>query len=52
MNIKKIAGIVFLLFASVMVCSANYGKLKPQSGNESKVSQRELTFLVRLRHMA
>ena len=42
MNIKQIAGIGILIFALVMGCSGNYGKVKPQSGSDSKVTQREL----------
>ena len=42
MNIKEIAGIGILIFALVMGCSGNYGKFKPQSESDSKVTQREL----------
>jgi hypothetical protein len=33
---------MLIAFVSIMGCSGNYGKLKTQSGNESKVTQREL----------
>ncbi len=33
---------MLIAFFSIMGCSGNYGKVKPQSGSESKVTQREL----------
>ena len=42
MNIKRFAGIVILIVIFIMGCSGNYGKVKPQSGSDSKVTQREL----------
>ena len=42
MNSKRLAGLVILIVALVMGCSGNYGKVKPQSGSDSKVTQREL----------
>ena len=42
MNIKQLAEIVILIPIFIMGCSGNYGKFKPQSGSESKVTQREL----------
>jgi len=42
MNIKILAGIAILIFIFIMGCSGNYGKVKPQSGSDSKITQREL----------
>ena len=42
MNIKRFAGIVILIVIFIMGCSGNYGKFKPQTETESKVTQREL----------
>ncbi|MHC4244943.1 MAG: hypothetical protein ACYSU4_21245 [Planctomycetota bacterium] len=42
MNIKRLAGIVILIFAFIMGCLGNYGKLKTQSESDSKVTQQEL----------
>ncbi len=42
MNTKRFAGIVILILIFIMGCSGNYGKVKPQSGSDSKVTQREL----------
>jgi len=42
MNIKRFAGIVILIVILIMGCSGNYGKFKPQTETESKVTQREL----------
>jgi hypothetical protein len=42
MNIKRLAGIVALLFIFIMGCSGNYGILKYQSKSESKATKREL----------
>ena len=41
MNIKRLVGIGILIFF-VSGCSANYGKLKTQSKNESMTTQQEL----------
>jgi hypothetical protein len=41
MNIKRLAGIVILIFAFIMGCSG-YGKIKTQSKSESKITQQEL----------
>ena len=42
MNIKRFAGIVILIVIFILGCSGNYGKFKPQTRSESKVTQREL----------
>ena len=42
MSSKRLAGIVVLLVIFIMGCSGNYGKFKPQTETESKVTQREL----------
>jgi hypothetical protein len=42
MNIKRLAGILILLFAFMMGCSGDYGKIKTQSEGDSKVTQQEL----------
>ncbi len=42
MNNKGLAAIVILIVIYIMGCSGNYGKLKPQSESDSKVTQREL----------
>ncbi len=42
MSIKRLAGIVVLIFIFIIGCSGDYGKLKTQSGSDSKVTQREL----------
>ena len=42
MNIKRLAGILILLFAVMMGCSGNYGKVETQSEVDSKVTKQEL----------
>jgi hypothetical protein len=42
MNSKTLSGILILIAAWGMGCSANYGKIKPQPENESREAQREL----------
>ena len=43
MNLKRLAGIVILIFAFIMGCSsAPKGKLKPQSESDSKITQQKL----------
>ena len=42
MNIKRFTGIVILLLTFTMGCSGNYGKLKTQSADDSKATQKEL----------
>ena len=42
MNSKRLAGLVVLIFAFIMGCSGNYGKLKTQSDIETKLTQQEL----------
>ena len=38
----KYISIFLIAFVSIMGCSGNYGKVKPQSESDSKVTQREL----------
>jgi hypothetical protein len=42
MNIKRLAGIVILIFIFIMGCSGTYANIKNQSGDESKVTQKKL----------
>ena len=42
MKTIKCVSLMLIAFVSIMGCSGNYGKVKPQSGSESKVTQREL----------
>ena len=42
MKIIRLAVMANLIFAFVMGCSGNYGKIKTQSESESKVTQQEL----------
>jgi hypothetical protein len=42
MNIKKIAGIVTLLFVFILGCSGTYGKIKNQTGTDDQVTIAEL----------
>ena len=42
MNIKRLTGILILIAALIMGCSGNYGKLKSQSADDSKATQKEL----------
>ena len=42
MSINRLAGIVVVIFALIMGCSGNFGKLKTQSANDSKTTQQEL----------
>ena len=41
-DIKKLAGILILLFIFIMGCSGKAGNIKTQSENESKVTQQDL----------
>jgi hypothetical protein len=42
MNIKRFVGIAILISMFIMGCSGNYGKLKNQSADDSKATQKEL----------
>lgn len=42
MNIKRLAGIVILIFTLSMGCSGTYGKIMKQTGNENKMTLAEL----------
>ncbi len=42
MDIKKLTGILVLLFVAGIGCAGNYGKLKNQSPADSKVTQQRL----------
>ncbi len=42
MNIKRLAGILILLFAFMMGCSESYGRIKTQSKADSKATLKEL----------
>jgi hypothetical protein len=42
MDIKKLTGILILLFIFIMGCSGESGKIKTQSKGESKITQQEL----------
>ena len=42
MNIKRLAGIVFLILVLIMGCSGNQAHLKTQSAIESKATQQKL----------
>jgi len=42
MKTLKYVSLMFIAFVFILGCSGNYGKLKPQSESDSKVTQREL----------
>jgi hypothetical protein len=42
MNIKRLAGIVILIFTFIMGCSGTYGKIRKQTGTEDKMTLAEL----------
>jgi hypothetical protein len=42
MDIKKLAGLVILILILIMGCLGNYGKIRKQTGTESKVTLAEL----------
>jgi hypothetical protein len=42
MDIKKLAGLVILILILIMGCLGNYGKIRKQTGIESKVTLSEL----------
>ncbi len=42
MNIKRLAGIVILIFAFIMGCSGTYGKIRKQTGIEGLMTLAEL----------
>ena len=42
MNIKKLAGIVILIFAFIMGCFGTHGKISKQTGTENKMTLAEL----------
>ncbi len=42
MNIKRLAGIVILIFTFIMGCSGTYGKIRKQTGTEDEMTLAEL----------
>ena len=42
MNIQRLVVLAILIFVLMMGCSGNYGKLKTQSSNDSKITQQKL----------
>ena len=42
MDIKRSTGLSILIFALILGCSGNYGKLKNQSADDSKITQKQL----------